>query len=349
MKQSQHQSNTIKEDESAELLTVRVKPQQSVLDKTMWENLTGLEFLDVPLDVSSSKDKSTLTTAPAVAATLDTEAVLQSLTQPLIDQNVWDNLSGLEFTENIDALDRLAAMGERIASHDESNDWIDWQAQGNKSPRSSKSTSLRDGAIHVWTGRTTRTQCYGSELPFIKTRSILPMSVSEMVDLMMDSERVQTYNPWSLGRRDCWVHNTTNTKIVQNTVQPPLGSKTMVSTTLLHARPASTVPNAWVIVSRSVGPGSAFAAAAPGSSSSTTTTSASGRSDILLGVNLLEAIDDDTCQLTAVTHVHSQGVPNMLAERLGVQSAIKFVRDMRGLKATAAASETESATAAVAE
>ena len=56
-----------------------------------------------------------------------------------------------------------------------------------------------------------------------------------------------------------------------------------------------------------------------------------GRSDILLGVNLLQPIDASSCQLTAVTHVYSSAVPAMLAERLGVKSAIKFVKDMRSL------------------
>ena len=171
---------------------------------------------------------------------------------------------------------------------------------------------------------------YGSQVPFIKTRSIIPLAVEEMVELLLDSSRVKTYNPWSLGRRDCWVadYDAEHTKIVKNRVQPPFGAKAMVSTTLLHARPAAATEDdgAWIVVSRSVG---GFRFAEPDDATV-------GRSDILLGVNLLQPVDNESCLLTAVTHVYSSAVPTMLAERLGVQSAVKFVRDMRSLKVAAA-------------
>ena len=62
-----------------------------------------------------------------------------------------------------------------------------------------------------------------------------------------------------------------------------------------------------------------------------------GTSDILLGVNLMEPTDcDDSCVLTCINHVYCSAIPNMLAERLGVKGAIKFVKDMRALKAVPA-------------
>jgi hypothetical protein len=57
-----------------------------------------------------------------------------------------------------------------------------------------------------------------------------------------------------------------------------------------------------------------------------------GRSDILLGINLLEPVGDDSTLVTAITHVQSSVVPSMMAEGLGVKGAIKFVHDLRRLR-----------------
>jgi hypothetical protein len=311
-----------------------------------------------PLD--TRKRSSTTTTTKVEAAS---ESMLESLTQPLIPEHTRYQMTGSEFQDHPELLASLAAMGEAVArSEEEKGEWIEWHVYGGShTPKDSNAQmqSLLDGAIHVWTGKSVvpatvkssdpskpPTQFFGSQLPFIKTRSIIPFAVEEMVDLLLDSSRVQLYNPWSLGRRDCWiavsdasttsattgdkVPERTITKIVKNRVQPPLGSKAMVSTTLLHARPALSDDGSWIVVSRSVGHNGSVRFAAPTDDDST-----AGRSDILLGVNLLQPVSDDSCILTAVTHVYSSAVPTLLAERLGVQSAVKFVKDMRKLKAVA--------------
>jgi hypothetical protein len=249
-------------------------------------------------------------------------------------------LTGREWQEHPEQLDKLARMGVQLAKNDRSNEWIEWRIHGNQN-----NEKLEDGAIHVWTGRTHKTGYYGSELPFVKTRSIIPLSPKEMVDLMMDSSRVKEYNPWSIGRRDCWVSDDGYTKIVQNRVQPPLGAKPMISTTLLHACPIDNLSSstsssnpAWVIISRAVGGGTnAFPMAAANNDDHR---QQYGHSEILLGVNLLEPIpgdddDEDSCVFTAVNHMYSSAVPTVLAERVGVKSAIKFVKDMRKLKVPA--------------
>jgi len=252
----------------------------------------------------------------ALSNNLDQEhRMLTSLTEPIIAQDVWDHLTGREFPEHPDRsllLDRLAATGERLARNDVSDDWIQWRPYG-------AHDDLEDGHIHVWTGQAKR-QGRGSNVPWIKTRSILPMTPEDMKDLLLDSDRVKTYNPWSLGRKDYWKLDE-NTKIVKNRTQPPIGSKPMVSVTLLHARPLQEA-NAWIVVSRAIG-GKLFMDAED---------QASGRSDILFGINLLQPYDDDSCLVTAVTHVDSSAVPSMLAEKLGVKGAIKFVKDIRKLR-----------------
>jgi hypothetical protein len=301
-----------------------------------------------------------------LAANTSNSIILQAITEPLIPTTVWEQLTGNEFPEHMERIDDLARTGAMLAAFEESNEWITWRpfgggattttshhhhTRGGANPTATAAAAasfVKDGEIRVWTGRATaqKTEAcsyHGGQTPFVKTRSIVPMSVKEMVDLLLDSDRVTTYNPWSLGRIDCWVAPVTAvgadttpanddearqrqqhvTKIVKNRIQPPLGSNQMISTTLLHARPWSD-DGSWLVVSRAIG-GTRYDE--PGDASA-------GRSDIMLGVNWLQPTNNNeqsSCQLTSVTHVYSSAVPQMLAERLGVKSAIQFVKDMRGL------------------
>jgi hypothetical protein len=234
-----------------------------------------------------------------------TDDLSDALSQPLIKESAWNAQSGEEFQRKPDLVRKLALMGERVAANDGPDEWIKWKLN-------------RDdpNGISVWTGKAQKKGCYGSQLPLIKSRSIIPLSCKDMVDLMMDSSKVPIYNTWSMGRKDCWVLDD-HTKIVQNRVKPPIGSKQLVSTTLLHACPLDN--DAWVIVSRAVRgfpePEDAC------------------KTEILLGVNLVEPVGDKSCRLTSVNHVYTSGVPTMLAESLGVKSAVKFVNDLRRLRA----------------
>jgi hypothetical protein len=241
------------------------------------------------------------------------EIVLPAITDPIIDTATWERLTGREFQEHPELMQDLAVMGEQVARVDTSNTWIAWTCHDKQE------MDLAAGDIQTWTGKSKR-DGYGSNLPWIKTRSVVPMTPVEMVDLLMDSSRVTTYNPWSIGREDLWVSEDNNSKIVRNRTQPPLGSKVMVATTLLHAQQLDD--GAWMLVSRAVG-GDVYHDSSDKNAS---------KSDILLGVNLLEPYSDHSSVLTAVTHVYSSAVPLMLAERLGVKSAVKFVKDIRAAK-----------------
>lgn len=57
------------------------------------------------------------------------------------------------------------------------------------------------------------------------------------------------------------------------------------------------------------------------------------RNEILLGVNILKAVpgEPNKTELTAVTHVYSPMIPQMLAKNAGVKGAVDFVRDIRAL------------------
>jgi len=258
---------------------------------------------------------------------LDEETVLRSLTEPLVSEEVWESLTGQEFREHPDRIDGLAAVGESIARQEPEaavvDDWIDWRAYG------SHHGSIEDGDIHLWIGKSKR-DGHCSKVPWIKSKSIVPIAPDELADLLLDSERVLTYNSLSIGRDDVAVLEEgapggRQTKIVKNRTKIPMGSKPLVSVTLMHARPVESEPGAWLVVSRAVG-GKAFRTDDELHSSS--------RSDILLGVNLLQPVpgDPDSSYLTAITHAYSSAVPSMLAEQLAVKGAVKFVKDLRKMK-----------------
>jgi hypothetical protein len=331
---------------------------------------------------------------------------IESLTQPLMTESVWDQMTGMEWCNsgsgttsnskngNVDdsdtdlhdqLLDALATMGESVARINTPTQWIDWQVHSSSSSHQQNDDGddiLDYDMVQVWTGKCIATppqqksrsdsddddhhspsnnvvvkeNYLGIQLPFIKVRALLPYSVVDMVDLLLDSDRVVTYNPWSLGRKDCWIDTTGSssngtptrrsmtTKIVQNRVQPPIpGARQVVSTTLLHARPIRSSfdgdlsdPNttSWIIVSRSVGKNHMF-------NQESDLKAKTSRSDMLLGVNLLEPVrsndgtilDTNHCWITTVAHAYSPSVPIAFAERMGVQSSIKFIQDIRNLKA----------------
>ena len=250
---------------------------------------------------------------------------LKHLMDPLIPQSLWNRLTGNEFPEHMELLEGLARTGYRLSSNDESNEWVAWTKVS-----SSFKESLEEGGIHVWTGRKSSDDksYYGAAAPFIKSRSIVPLSPMEFIELLLDSNRVKAYNKWSTGRLDLWKSSDERTKIVQNTNNVPVGGKPLRSTTLLHACPVDSLfpskktqkpgeETSWLLLSRAVGP-------QPEDKNI-------GTSDILLGVNLIQPHGEGESVLTAITHVYSTAVPGMLAEKLGVKSAIKFVKDIRGM------------------
>jgi hypothetical protein len=276
------------------------------------------------------------------ATSYNQERARLTLTLPLMERKGWESLRGDEFLTDHDGslLDAFALICQQVCTT-EASDWIDWKPKG-------KHGDLEDGAINVWVGRAVDRgresgggkdddEYCGGHLPIIKSQSIVPLTPVELAELLLDSSRVQTYNKWSLGRRDIWVHPDPDrrAKVVKNRTKPPVGSKPLVSTTLMHARMVSldsTLPtsaassfsntDSWIVVSRAIG-GTLYCEDADADC---------GRSDILLGVNLLQPVGDDSSLVTAITHVQSTIVPAMLAESLGVKGAIQFVHDLRRLR-----------------
>jgi hypothetical protein len=279
-----------------------------------------------PASVRAFGRSETSTTTPTIN---DNNDLVVGVTLPLIPPSTWEELTGTgtEF-DNPEAVDRLARSGLMMATQEGSeNEWVDWKpSKDTEKILQSENimTALDQDEVLVYVGKAKK-EGYGSHLPLIKTQSILPMAAEEMADLLMDSSRVKIYNKMSLGRVDLRVLNE-RTKIVRNLTKPPVAKSNMVSVTLMHKRNLTeedthflTGPHktGYLVVSRAV----------PGADTEYTDIP---RNDILLGVNLLQDLGPNECMMTAVTHIYSPSLPTMLASRLGVSSAINFVKDIRG-------------------
>ena len=316
------------DDSDAALLVVKTKKskrRKKHLRPETTTTTTTSEEGEVPAASSSTSQQDDESTTSAGPSLLDKASILKGITQPLIPQNVWDQLAGDEF-EDPKVIDNLAQTGLKMAKEHENNGWIQWK---DKLP-SNIDAALDNGETFVCTGSALRPG-FGSEVPWIKSMSVLPMSPSELNELMMDSSRVQTYNSLSLGRKDLRIIPTNNnngdnnqqqqqqTKIVRNVVQLPVANKKVESVTLLHSRKLND--GSHLLISRAVG-GNKYA-----------TDGKIARSYILLGVNLFEPIHNspDECRMTAITHVYQPGVPLMIAGKVGVKSAKNFIKDIRAL------------------
>lgn len=249
------------------------------------------------------------------------------LSVPLIPTDAWEAMTGIEF-EDESLVDALAKSGLEMCTQDE-NSYIEWRQHKDTEKilqEMDRMEALQEGNVLVDVGKAKK-EAFGSQLPIIRTQSILPMSAKDMADLLMDSDRVKIYNKMSLGRKDIRIYNE-RTKIVQNLTQPPVSKSKMISVTLMHARALdeddktmlnSPYTDGYLVVSRAV----------PGMVEEEF--SECPRNDILLGANLLQDIGPNECIMTAVTHVYSPALPTMLARSMGVSSAISFVRDVRGV------------------
>ena len=286
----------------------------------------------------TSSSSSTSSTSSTSQSTQDRYA----MTRPIIPLSIsLDEQTGEEFSDP-DTIDVLCSSGlEMLATdNDDNNDWIEWKMHDAtkkllRDNSNSEMSVLEQGEVMVYIGKA-KQEGHGSKLPLIKTKSILPLSSDEMVDLLMDSSKVKIYNKLSVGRTDVktlndgYVNDGTadgttkmKTKIVCNLTKPPIAKTTMVSCTMIHSRQLSGPSEdhrRCLVVSR----------ATPGMITDSNMIDMP-RNDILLGVNLLEDIEGSSneCIMTAVTHVYSPALPTILAKKMGVSSAINFVKDIR--------------------
>ena len=256
-------------------------------------------------------------------ATVERNIDATAMTSPIVPLTIsFDDQTGEEF-ENPEIVDQLVASGLEVATKD-NNDWIEWKMHSStkklfEENNSDEMTLLEQGEVLVYIGKS-KQEGHGSKLPIVRTKSILPLSAEEMAELLMDSSRVKIYNKLSVGRTDVRSLGE-GTKVVCNLTKPPIAKSNMVSCTMMHSRKLEQQrpdsDSSYLVVSR----------ASPGMIDDTM--SELPRNDILLGVNLLEDRGPNECVMTAVTHVYSPALPTILAKKMGVSSAVNFVKDIR--------------------
>eukprot|EP00521_Asterionellopsis_glacialis_P018092 CAMPEP_0195297726 /NCGR_PEP_ID=MMETSP0707-20130614/22075_1 /TAXON_ID=33640 /ORGANISM="Asterionellopsis glacialis, Strain CCMP134" /LENGTH=373 /DNA_ID=CAMNT_0040359625 /DNA_START=278 /DNA_END=1395 /DNA_ORIENTATION=- len=267
--------------------------------------------------------------------------LLEAVVEPVVAEDLWDRLTGREF----DFPGTVAAMARTGLSmcRRSNREWVEWKPADKITTKVEsgdlvEDEVLRDGDVLVYKGNFQK-DGYGSKLPVVKTRSILPLAPVELAELLMDSSRVKTYNAMSLGRDDVKVMqkgiNTVDgdfgdgeTKIVRNLTDPPVTKKKFVCVTMMHARALRPEQDkvdrgGYLVVSRAV-------AGDMWESDDDSLT----RNEILLGVNLIQeslSANPNECVVTSVTHVYSPSVPVMLAGSVGVKGAVDFIKDIRKL------------------
>lgn len=292
------------------------------------ESTTGREMYSKSTMLASVRTKRPLSREEMFETRMDEDAMLQSeeidtavmhaISKPFVPKSIWSRLRGREF-DHPDVIDALVQSGLSLTKSGD-NDWITWK------PHSANNADETSTDVRVHIGRCAREdsdQYYGAHLPMLKTEAVIGMKAKDIADLLLDSSRVRTYNKMSIGRKDIReiACRYGIAKVVKNLTQPPITNQKIESTTFLHARQLCE-KGTYLVVSRAVA--DAMDDNADGSTN--------GKSEILLGVNLLEPCDDQTsCKMTSVTHVYSPALPAVLATRVGIKSAINFVEDIRSL------------------
>jgi len=361
------------------ILPKSFEPRTKVSSPSTTTSSTGA---DVEASVTTSLEISVA--LPQVSSTSTQEEdvkpsqqLLEAATQPLLPKHLLSSFTGRELYYPT-SIESLVQTGIQMTLDETINKHVTWIGE------KKTNTFLKEqGAVNgdttlvmnsnnwykaldtsqevlVWSGKAKTSDGYGSELPIIKSISIINQSPKYLASLLMDSSKVQIYNKMSLGRVDEKVFQTgvdTNngkfgndgeTKIVRNLTKPPMVSSLLEFVTCMHARrlKASDLkmlnPNksdiddedtsdkhGYVVVSRAVTGGEW--------SNAPSSTSPNGeklvRNEILLGVNILKPIPGEPykTEMTSVTHVYSPLIPLMLAKNAGVKGAVDFVRDIRAL------------------
>lgn len=181
---------------------------------------------------------------------------------------------------------------------------------------------------------------YKGDVPVIKARGIIPTNAESLADLVVDSSKVQLYNKMSLGREDKFFikkgldsHDgkiNGEAKIVRSVSSIPMIRKNMEIISLMYARVLNVEAdgmNGYLIVSRSVWENEHHApseshAGHEGDSNHI-------RSEMLLGVNLIRPLDEDSCEFTTLTHFFTPGAPTFGAKQFGMKAASNFIRDLQ--------------------
>jgi hypothetical protein len=183
----------------------------------------------------------------------------------------------------------------------------------------------KDTDVLIWSGKFSH--C-GHDIPVYRSSGIIAMDADELIHLLLDSSRIHEYNKVSEGRTDEIIY--TNdlcasegiTKVVRSKSKPPIVSKSLEFTSLMHARRLTAADGhgkGYILVTRGV-------------------TLRNEKSDqyspeILLNVSLIKEIDglSKKCEMINMNYVSMPIIPSFLVKKLGYNGAISFFNDLRSL------------------
>jgi len=197
--------------------------------------------------------------------------------------------------------------------------------------------------VLIWTA-----QCghdgYGSEYPMVRARGLLPASAYDMIELLLDSNRVKEYNKMSLGRENehffaKGVHNPSKcpktnihgeAKIVRSRSQPPVVRKPVELRLFIHARRLDSGNDnegtKYLTIGRSVWENE--------DGTVDTEVTEATRCEMLLSVNLIRDVSyhgEKWCEITSLTHGVSPGIPIFIARKAALMAAEKYIKDIRAV------------------
>ena len=253
-----------------------------ILPGTVAERTTTLEIsVAVSADVATATAVARGDADVATTIALDDETpsprMIYAVTRPLVSRDLLTSsaLSGTELYHPR-SMEALALTGLEMCSRRD-NGYVRWAGERGadrfvedhrrQSSSSSTTTATAGGGsvggwyetldasqeVLVWVGKflTSKMEAgveyYGSELPVIKTVSVIRKSPKYLAELLMDSSRVKLYNKMSLGRTDVRVFQSGidtvggpfgdgESKVVRNLSRPPLVSGIIEFVTCMHGR-----------------------------------------------------------------------------------------------------------------
>jgi hypothetical protein len=207
----------------------------------------------------------------------------------------------------------------------------------------------------VWSGRFRIDRGYGRKHGFFLARGLVCMAPIDLMHLLWDNSRTAEYNRYCLGRSTLHTINDnsdcgggsgeddaddddkllllgrtdTATKIIRSEMRVPFAGITVAAVCVMHVRP---IPNhgGYVIVSRTLDCGTAGVHA--NSFDEGIEKSSSSKNEILWGVNVLRTVPGHpgSTDLVSLSQVGS-GVPNFLAQKIGLMGLSDFFRNVRAV------------------
>ena len=245
-------------------------------------------------------------------------------------------LVSLHKTDFRDIVNALFEKGSEYAM-DESDRWTPEQGTGKLLSKGANGDVIGpmgkwpNGAfgdeVFVWSSKCSHSG-FGSEYPMVKARGLIPTSALQMVQLLLDSSRVQQYNKMSLGRIDehCFAKGVDRlsecpitgvqgeAKIVRSKSQPPVIRKPVELRLLLHARRLLSQGDdgsKYLTIGRSVWETEVGTTDAVDNSVT--------RCEMLLSVNMIRDVpvsNEQWCEITTITHGVSPGIPISIGKHM---------------------------------